>query len=99
MLRENRLRCSQAAAWTKAWIGWLQQEAALSDSDRWIVEDHLVEIASLSQRIAAVEARIRAAVADDPIVEKLLALDGVGLVTAVTMRAEIGRFDRFTTGK
>lgn len=28
-----------------------------------------------------------------------MALGGVGLVTAVTMRAEIGRFDRFTTGK
>lgn len=99
MLRENRLRCEYATAWTKAWIGWLQQEAALAESDRWIVEDHLAEIASLSQRIAAVETRIRAAVANDPIVEKLLALDGVGLVTAVTMRAEIGRFDRFTTGK
>lgn len=99
LLRENRLRCSHATAWTKAWIQWLEQEAPLAASDRWIVEDHLAEITSLSQRIKAVEARIQAAVADDPIVEKLLALDGVGLVTAVTMRAEIGRFDRFTTGK
>ena len=99
LLRENRVRCSHARAWTKAWIGWLQEEAALADSDRWIVEDHLAEIVSLAERIAAVEARIRVAVADDPIVERLLAQDGVGLVTAVTMRAEIGRFDRFTTGK
>jgi transposase len=29
----------------------------------------------------------------------LLEQNGVGPVTAVTMRAEIGRFDRFTTGK
>jgi transposase len=99
MLRENRVRCSHARAWTKAWIAWLQQEAALADSDRWIVEDHLVELTSLSQRIKGVESRIEVAVADDPIVEKLLSLEGVGLVTAVTMRAEIGRFDRFTTGK
>ena len=99
MLRENRVRCEHARAWTKAWIAWLQQEAALADSDRWIVEDHLVELTSLSQRIKGVESRIEIAVADDPIVEKLLALEGVGLVTAVTMRAEIGRFDRFTTGK
>lgn len=99
LLRENRVRCSHARAWTKAWIAWLQEEAALADSDRWIVDDHLAEITSLGERIAAVEARIRNAVADDPIIERLLAQDGVGLVTAVTMRAEIGRFDRFTTGK
>jgi len=36
---------------------------------------------------------------DDPVVQKLLSLFGVGLVTAVTLRAEIGRFDRFRTGK
>jgi transposase len=86
LLRENRRRCSHATAWTKAWLVWLQQEALLSESDQWIVDDHLAEITSLSERIKAVEARISAAVAGDPIVEQLLALEGVGLVTAVTMR-------------
>ena len=32
-------------------------------------------------------------------VEQLVGLRGVGLVTAWALRAEIGRFDRFTTGK
>ena len=31
--------------------------------------------------------------------QSLLAMRGVGLVTAVTIRAEVGRFDRFRTGK
>lgn len=99
LLRENRVRCAHSSAWTKAWLAWLAGDAPLSASDRWIVEDHLAEIGSLAQRIAAVEARIKAAVADDPVTEKLMTLPGVGLITAVTMRAEIGRFDRFTTGK
>jgi transposase len=99
LLRENRLRCSTAAPWRKAWLAWLTDEAPLAESDRWILDDHLAELTSLAQRIAAVEARISAAVADDPIVAGLLAQPGVGLVTAVTMRAEIGRFDRFDTGK
>jgi len=99
LLRENRLRCVQAAPWRKAWMAWLEHEAPLGESDRWILEDHLAELTSLARRIAAVEAKIKTATDGDPIVEKLLALDGVGLVTAVTMRAEIGRFDRFTTGK
>jgi transposase len=30
LLRENRLRCVEAAAWTKAWLGWLQHEAELA---------------------------------------------------------------------
>lgn len=99
LLRENRLRSATARPWSKAWLAWLRDEAALAESDRWIMEDHLQELVLLSGRIAAVETQIAAATADDPIVEKLLAQPGVGLVTAVTMRAEIGRFDRFDTGK
>ncbi len=32
-------------------------------------------------------------------VKKLMSLEGIGLITAVTMRAEIARFDRFDSGK
>lgn len=99
LLRENRQRCLTARGWTKAWLLWLSTAAALAETDRWLVEDHLAEIAALSGRIAAVEARIKLATAEDPIVENLLSRPGVGLITAATMRAEIGRFDRFDTGK
>jgi transposase len=99
LLRENRLRCSDTSAWTIAWLQWLKDEAALSENDRWIIEEHLAEFEMLKKRIAIVESRLASATVDDPIVAKLLKQDGVGLVTAVTMRAEIGRFDRFTSGK
>lgn len=39
------------------------------------------------------------ATADDAVVAKLKEQPGIGPVTAVTMRAVIGRFDRFLTGK
>jgi transposase len=80
-------------------MAWLQKGAGLSASDRWLMDDHLTELASLATRIQAVEARIKSATADDPLVARLMTLPGVGLVTAATMRAEIGRFDRFDTGK
>jgi transposase len=99
LLRENRQRCPEANAWTKAWLGWLHEGAVLSESDRWVLDDHLEELVSLSGRIAAVEAKIQLHVQADPVVQKLLTLAGVGLITAVTLRAEIGRFDRFDTGK
>ena len=98
ILRENRLKCSHAGAWTKAWFQWLAQ-AELSLSDRWVLEDHLAELVSLAGRIAAVEAKIREQVRNDPVVTRLLELPGVGLVTAVTFRAEVGRVERFQSGK
>ena len=38
-------------------------------------------------------------VADDLVVKQLLRQPGVGVMTAITMRALIGQFDRFRTGK
>ena len=99
LLRENRLRCAEAAAWTATWMAWLADQAPLAESDRWILEDHLAELHALGRRIAAADARLKAATHDDPIVAKLLALPGVGLITAATLRAEVGRFDRFDNGK
>jgi transposase len=93
------LRCEDARAWSKAWLAWLTAEAALGANDRWLVDDHLGELASLSQRIQAVEKQITEATAGDPVVAKLPTLPGVGLVTAVTHRAEVGRFERFDRGK
>jgi transposase len=99
LLREKRLRYPEATAWTKAWLAWLTQAAELPSSDRWIVEDHLHELAALTTRITALEARLHDATQNDPVIERLLALPGIGFITAVTMRAEIGRFERFDSGK
>lgn len=99
LLRENRLKCAEFRPWTKAWLGWLTSQGELSASDRWLVEDHLEELASLGRRIVHVEQRIKEAVTGDPIIDQLLKLKNVGLVTAVTLRAEVGRFERFKTGK
>jgi transposase len=60
LLRENRQKTASVNAWTKAWIDWLRHDAQFSENDRWLLEDHLAELASLTTRIQAVEARIRA---------------------------------------
>lgn len=99
LLRENRLKCRHARAWTKQWIEWLNTEAELCESDRWILKDHLLEMEMLNNRIALTECRIKQLIDGDPIVHHLLQEKGVGLVTAALLRAEIGRVDRFRTGK
>ena len=43
LLRENRLKWTVARAWSKPWLAWLSDHAALPDSDRWLLEDHLEE--------------------------------------------------------
>ena len=100
LLRDNRVSAPEdIKAWTVAWVKWLTTQAALSEQTRWVIDRHLERLKSLAADIKAVEARLAQVTADDPLVQQLLNLKGVGLVTAVTIRAEIGRFDRFRTGK
>jgi len=99
LLRDGRVVQPQLRSWTVAWIQWLRQTADLSPQTRWIVDRQLTRLASLSQEISAVERHLRELTAADKMVQELLLMKGIGLVTAVTLRAEIGRFDRFRTGK
>ena len=99
LLREGRVVRPQVRPWSQAWLGWLQQTDQLTEQTRWIVDRQLVRLRSLEEEIATVERHLAELTAKDPLVEQLLSFKGVGLVTAVTIRAEIGRFDRFRTGK
>jgi transposase len=98
LLREHRLRCKDVATWTKTWLKWLD-EAQVPEQTRWILQRELAYLAYLKADIVAVEKRLEAATADDPIVAKLREQPGIGPVTAWILRAMIGRFDRFQTGK
>jgi transposase len=100
LLRENRIRPAAGVnAWTKAYFVWLRDTAPFLEDDRWIVHQHLEMLANLTEKIGEVERRLQAWAADDAVVQKLLSFAGVGLVTAMMLRAEIGQFDRFAKGK
>lgn len=97
LLREYRVGC-HLNAWTKVWLAWLPT-APVAEPIRWILEEHLAHIAFLTGRIARVEAKLDSMTADDPIVHRLMTFKGIGHVTAWVIRAEIGQFGRFKTGK
>ncbi len=99
VLRDRRIREAPARRWTKRWIAWLETTETLGDEPRWVVNELLSELESVSGKIDAVERRLAAVTADDPVVAKLLTLPGIGPVTAWMLRAIVGRFDRFATGK
>ena len=100
LLREQRCRAPQGVnAWTKAWDHWLRHTAELSAEGRWVANQHLQELACLATRIRQVEKRLERLTANDVEVQRLQQQVGIGPVTAWTIRAEIGHFDRFRTGK
>src|SRR5215208_8362371 len=99
-LREARQKPpTELNPWTKAWLDWLTNRTELSPNARLIVRQRLNRLAALATEIRAAERLLAQQTEHDPLVQKLLTFPGIGLVTAVTLRAEIGRFDRFRTGK
>lgn len=89
--------CPQGA-WTKGWLKWLQ-EVSLPEHSRWIIDRQLARWDHLRAQINEVDQRLEEITRDDPIVNKLREQSGVGLVTALLLRAIVGRFDRFGSGK
>jgi len=86
--------------WSKRWLNWLRSGPdGLSPDARFAVEMELGELAQLRERTAMVEGRLQERTAHDPVVQRLLGIKGIGPVTAWTMRAVVGDFSRFASGK
>jgi transposase len=98
LLREHRVGVGPAGRWSKSWIAWLQG-LSLSEQARWIIDRHLIRLQELHVEVRAVEDRLAKVTEEDTVVDKLLTMPGIGPVTAWTLRAEIGRFERFGSGK
>jgi len=100
LLREYRAQApAKVNRWTKAWMTFARFTEQLSDHARWIINQDLDQVIELDKRIMAAEQRLREATAGDQVIEKLLKQEGVGEVTAWVLRAFIGQFDRFASGK
>ena len=99
LLRENRVDAGKLRRWARAWLAWLPTAAGLGSEGLWVVNRHLASLNRLAKEIAEVELRLAQVTEEDPVVSQLIALRGIGLTTAWALRAEIGRFDRFKSGK
>jgi transposase len=98
LLREERLSYSYTKPWTKAWKAWLCS-VETGEQSRWILDREIVRLERIEKDIQEVEDRMEAAIAQDETAQRLLKQPGIGLITAITLRAEVGRFDRFRNGK
>jgi len=99
LLRDARVEEPPGRRWGRAWREWLKTTAALGSEARWVVDQHCANLQRLDEALLAAEVRLAQVTAEDPIVAQLRTYAGVGPVTAWVLRAEIGRFDRFRSGK
>ena len=99
VLREQRIAGPGLPRWGKGWLAWLASCPEISAAGRWIIAEHLREIEELGARVRRVHDELAALTAGDAVVRRLMEMPGIGEVTAWTMRAMIGRFDRFKTGE
>ena len=98
LLREQRLR-SPEKPWTTAWLFGMKNTDEIAAPTHFILMDHLETIEYHTKKIQKVEKFMTQVTQDDLVTQKLLRQPGVGPVTAWTLRAEIGDFDRFANGK
>jgi transposase len=98
ILRTHRVELA-VKRWTKLWGPAVRECEALGVEGRWVVGQLLDEIEHLQRQLSRVEERLAQLTRDDALVQKLLEYPGIGLVTAVTLRAEWGDIRRFRSGK
>jgi len=98
LLREHRVVIA-GTRWTRKWLRTLKNLSGLPEGTRFVLDSHLEGLTPVIDQIAKVEARLAKMTVGDELVARLMKQRDVGAVTAWTIRAEIGRFDRFNTGK
>jgi transposase len=98
LLREHRVPSPEFRRWTRAWMTWVQH-VPLPEQSRWVMDRHLEDLAALTHKLKQAEDRLEQVTASDSLIDYLLTLPGIGPVTAWMLRAEIGWFHRFRSGK
>jgi len=84
--------------WTKQGAGFLEG-LDLSPMHRWVVTDCQVLIEVLECRISLLEAEIRRQAKPDKRIDALMAIPGIGLLSAMTLVSEVGDITRFATAR
>lgn len=102
LLRRERVKVPAEIrdVWSKKkGMPWLSSLQCFSPETQWVFEDLLSQLRHTLEREAASIARLSTLAERDPLIQRLMMEKGVGLLTATALRAEVGTFTRFTTGK
>jgi transposase len=86
--------------WTKRYLAWLQEVRLEQPLQQAVLEDAVEAVEAGTARLARLEQRLKRAATTGrhaPLVAALQSLRGVGVITAVTLVAELGDLGRFPT--
>lgn len=98
LLRHGRQYTSGRKKWTLKHHQWLKEQVFSEESQRRTLDSYLRRIEQNEEELKQVTQDVEELVetwALAPLVKSLQAMRGVGLISAVTLVAEIGDFDRF----
>lgn len=100
-LREFGIAIAQGA---ERGLAQIREQLAIADNGlpdalRPVIADTLREIAELHERAKSVEHQLKILTREDPIVQRLMRVPGVGLLTATALRAAIVDIHRFGSGR
>ena len=98
LLQKHTITCPYGP-WTIKGKAWLLNVNNLPFNVFFQLRNYYRTIDNLNETIAEIEEKMIADTTEDPVIKHLRAQPGIGLITAVTMRAKIGHFDRFRSGK
>ena len=98
MLADRGIGEDHSSLWTGPGRAWLA-DLELPATPRGIIQDCCGLLDALATPIARLEREIATLAKPDPRVQALMALPGVGKLTAMTLLAEIGDIGRFPTAR
>jgi transposase len=84
--------------WTQAHFRWFEEVKFGQPVQQIVFQEYVDSVQAITRRIAALDEQMESAARDSvfwPVIEGLMALRGVGLITATTIVAEIGDLRRF----
>lgn len=101
LLAEFGIVLEQGAATVRRAIPWVLEDAdnGLSGAFRVLLAELYDEVVALDRRIAALDAALERVVADQPALQRLCTIPGVGPLTAVALAASIGDARQFKSGR
>ena len=98
LLRHDRVYREGKSRWTRQHAHWLEAQKFAHPAQQIVFQEYVDAVTTAGERVAGLDAQIRAAVDTwslAPVAWALMALRGVDLLTAVTVLAELGDLTRF----
>ena len=102
LLRHDRIYREGRSRWTQQHFRWLERQRFELEIHQRVFQEYVDAVIDAQRRVAALESEMRMALESWPlraVAEGLMSLRGVGLITAVTVLAELGDISRFDNAR